>query len=133
MGFKIPERTAVLTFKGSAYEGAEVRVRLNVPLQVFFDLASQEGLQAFQPFGDAVLSSWNLETAEGRPIPATGKGMLTLPLDFGLWLIRAWVKEVSTLSTPLVEPSDNGAMSEVPMTGLADASRSLGPLSGPKL
>ena len=57
-GFKIPKRTATLILHGD-YDGAEVVVRLDVPVGTFLEIqdlvAQEKQLHVFQVFGDSIL------------------------------------------------------------------------------
>ena len=82
MGFKIPNRKLVIEL--ADFEGAEVTCLLDVKMKTFFslqDLASDNKSieSAYTTFGNEILDSWNLETAEGKAIPATADGMLSIP------------------------------------------------------
>lgn len=112
MGFEIPKRTATLDFE--AYPGLEVVVNLDVKLGTFFDLtelADSGDLktikQALSDFGDNVLISWNAEE-EGRAIPATAEGIMALPFQMAKDVLEGWMRGITELPAPLVEPSPNG-------------------------
>lgn len=52
---------------------------------------------------------WNLEGEDGKPVPATVKGLLGQDFDFALMLIMAWVQAISSVRRPLVEaPAGTG-------------------------
>ena len=97
-GFRLQKRTARLVFSGD-YEGAEVVVRLDVPVSVFLDIqdmvSNEEQLRIFDLFGKKVLEEWNLEDDDGQSLPATADGMKDIPLQFANLMIEQWV-EVST-------------------------------------
>ena len=108
-GFRIPERTALITFEGTDYDGAEIQLRLSVSFAQFIALREsaqgedQEGMARL--FGDNVLMEWNLEDDAGQPIPATGDGMLAIPLDLTNLVVQHWVEAVAGVSAPLAPPS----------------------------
>ena len=108
-GFRLPERTAGITFEGTTYDGAEIRVRLSVTFAQFIALREsaqgedQEGMARL--FGDNVLMEWNLEDADGEPIPADGDGMLAIPLELTNLIVQHWVEEVAGVPAPLSRPS----------------------------
>ena len=108
-GFRIPERTALINFQGTDYDGAEIRVRLSVTFAQFIALREsaqgedQEGMARL--FGETVLMDWNLEDADGKPIPADGDGMLAIPLELTNLVVQHWVEEVAGVPSPLSEPS----------------------------
>ena len=108
-GFRIPERTALINFEGTDYDGAEIQLRLSVSFAQFIALREsaqgedQEGMARL--FGDNVLMEWNLEDDAGQPIPATGDGMLAIPLDLTNLVVQHWVEAVAGVSVPLAPPS----------------------------
>ena len=83
-GFRLPEKTARITFEGTDYDGAEIQLRLSVSFAQFIALREsaqgedQEGMARL--FGQNVLMDWNLEDDDGKPIPADGDGMLAIPM-----------------------------------------------------
>ena len=108
-GFRLPERTARITFEGTDYDGAEIRVRLSVSFAQFIALREsaqgedQEGMARL--FGETVLMDWNLEDTEGEPLLADGDGMLMIPLDLANLVGQHWVEEVAGVPAPLSETS----------------------------
>ena len=103
-GFRLQKRTARLVFSGD-YEGAEVVVRLDVPVSVFLDIqdmvSNEEQLRVFELFGKKVLEEWNVENDEGDSVPATADGMKDIPLEFANQIIQQWVEVSTQPSTPL--------------------------------
>ncbi len=108
-GFRLPERTALINFEGTDYDGAEIQLRLSVSFAQFIALREsaqgedQEGMARL--FGQNVLMDWNLEDDAGQPIPANGEGMLEIPLSLAMLLVQHWVEAVSAVSSPLPETS----------------------------
>jgi len=108
-GFRLPERTAKINFEGTDYDGAEIQLRLSVSFAQFIALREsaqgedQEGMARL--FGQNVLMDWNLEDADGKPIPADGDGMLAIPLELTNLVVQHWVEEVAGVPSPLPEPS----------------------------
>ena len=108
-GFRLPERTARMTFDGTDYAGAEIQVLLSVSFARFIELRvaaqgeDQEGMARL--FGQNILMEWNLEDTDGESIPADGDGMLAIPLALTNLIVQHWVEEVAGVSAPLVEPS----------------------------
>ena len=99
MGYKIPNRKLVIEL--ADFEGAEVTCLLDVKMKTFFslqDLASDNKSieSAYTTFGNEILDSWNLETAEGKAIPATADGMLSIPPALAIALMSAWTEQVSS-------------------------------------
>ena len=108
-GFRLPERTARMTFDGTDYAGGELQVLLSVSFARFIELREaaqgedQEGMARL--FGQNILMEWNLEDTDGESIPADGDGMLAIPLALTNLIVQHWVEEVAGVSAPLVEPS----------------------------
>jgi len=71
--FKLPPRTATLQFEGD-YEGAEVVVRLDAPLNVADDLEDDDPRRNIRLIPRLVVS-WNLEDDDG-PIPVDYDAMI---------------------------------------------------------
>ena len=105
-GFRIPIRTGRLIFNGD-WLGAEVVVRLDVPVQVFMQIqdlvASEQQLRVFELFGDKVVQSWNLQDEDGLPVEATGRGMGEVPIQLANLIISQWVEVATQPSVPLGE------------------------------
>ena len=103
-GFRLQKRTARLVFSGD-YEGAEVVVRLDVPVSVFIEIqdlvSNEDQFRVFEVFGEKVLEEWNLEDDDGTPVAATAAGMQTIPLDFANTIIEKWVEVSTQPSIPL--------------------------------
>lgn len=130
MGFTIPKKTALLRFEGTDYDGAEVTLRLDVPMSFAFemqDLGEQEKYQeSYGLFCERVLISWNLEDDNGIPIPPNLDGLMQLPAQFPLLILNRWTEAVMEVPSPLGETSRNGSTSAEDMTELANVSQSLG-------
>ena len=110
-GFRLPEKTARINFDGTDYDGAEIQLRLSVTFAQF--IALRESAQGEDQetmarlFGETVLMSWNLEDADGQPIPADGDGMLAIPLELTNLVVQHWVEAVAGVPGPLPEPSED--------------------------
>ena len=104
--YSVPRKTCALVLTGD-YDGAEARCRLDVGMGTYFTIAGIDTNQkaqimaACQLFGDDILIEWNLND-DGKPIPATGEGFLSLPPELELAMLRAWSE---AMATPLVETS----------------------------
>jgi hypothetical protein len=122
-GFKVPDKTAMVRFEGTDYDGAEIVLRLNVSLEHYLDLRqmSEAGDQAGMAmlFGDNMLSSWNLEDDSG-PIEANGDGMMFLPMEFATLIIGQWVDTVANVPAPLDQPSADLSMLAEVSTAMED-------------
>ena len=117
MGFKIgqsAERRAVLAFTGD-YEGAEVTVRLNVPLGVFLEAEKVQKTNEWGGFLDYfvenVIRGWNLEDGDGKPVPVSREGLAQVPLDLLMRVMTEWAQAVGGISGPLGSRLSNGAQS----------------------
>ena len=108
-GFRIPEKTARITFDGTDYDGAEILVRLNVSFRHYVTLREvaegNDQARMAELFGSEVLMSWNLEDASGAPVPANGDGMLQIPLTLAMLIVQHWVEAVADVPAPLSETS----------------------------
>jgi hypothetical protein len=103
-GFKIPKRTATLILDGD-YEGAEVVVRLDVPVGTFLEIqdlvAQEKQLHVFQVFGDSILDTWNLRDENDQSIPANSEGMHKIPIDLANIIMTEWSGAVTAPPDPL--------------------------------
>ena len=113
-GYRVPKRTARLIFEDTAYEGAEIVVRLDVPVALFMEIqdliADDKQFQVFQVFGESVLEEWNLEDDDGVRIPATGQGMIAIAIDLANVILRQWVDAAIKPPAPLGGRSNGGSM-----------------------
>ena len=114
MGFEIPKRTALLTFEGTDYDGAEIRVRLDMSMGFFLEVQEMVGsgqlFDLYSKFGKSVLLEWNLED-EGQPLPCGETGMMALPPALANIIVSSWAEAVAKPPSPLSEPSGDGSMS----------------------
>jgi len=124
-GFRVPEKTAMVRFDGTDYDGAEILLRLSVSLARYLELRelSEAGDQAGMAslFGDHMLASWNLEDDSG-PIDASGTGMMGLPMEFATLIITQWVDVVANVPAPLDQPSADLSMLAEVSTAMDDES-----------
>uniref|UniRef100_A0A6M3XKI8 Uncharacterized protein n=1 Tax=viral metagenome TaxID=1070528 RepID=A0A6M3XKI8_9ZZZZ len=122
MGYEIPKRTALLTFEGTDYDGAEVRVRLDVGLGFWLKIRelgdSPNAPELYSLFAQTILMDWNLED-EGERLPATEEGILTIPSALANIIINSWMEAVAKPPAPLAKPFGNGSMSGEPLTAKA--------------
>jgi len=122
VGYRLPKRTAVLEFKGTDYDGAKVRTRLDgISLEEIFyfqrmagaDAKPEQLEEAMRIFGDRVILEWNLEDDDGQPIPYDGaSSFLKQPAAFAMTIMSAWTEAAMGGARPLPQPSANGAQSE---------------------
>jgi len=121
-GFRLPERTALINFQGTDYDGAEIQIRLSVTFAQFIELREsaqgedQEGMARL--FGQNVLMDWNLEDDDGQPIPADGDGMLAIPLELTNLIVQHWVEAVSGVPAPLEPQSSDFSTLEAASTAM---------------
>ena len=118
-GFQLQRRLARLTFEGNTpLVGAEVMVRLNVPLADVLSLQEydestevKDHLAMLRLFSEKVLVSWNLEDDEGQPIPTQPDGMLRIPTEETVLIISGWVEALGKVPSPLGQKSSDGITS----------------------
>jgi len=110
MGFRLPQREAVVTFEDTDFDGAEVRLRLSAPMRLLFQFQNMDGSdanaseQTIRTFGDRILIGWNVEGEDGASVPATGDGLLEMPMDFTVALFKAWAEAATGVPAPLGAP-----------------------------
>ena len=113
-GFRLPEKTARINFEGTDYDGAEIQLLLSVTFAQF--IALRESAQGDDQetmarlFGETVLLDWNLEDADGNPIPANSDGMLAIPLELTNLVVQHWVEAVAGVPAPLLPKSGDTSM-----------------------
>ena len=98
--FVIERREAMLVFpEDSEYHGAEIRAKLDVDVKTFLDLQkisdssdATEVSHAFTLFGNQIIKEWNIEDEDGKAVPPTGEGFMTLPPAFCTAVIGAWAE-----------------------------------------
>jgi hypothetical protein len=122
MGFKIPKRTAEVSFAdGHEYHGATVTFNLDLPMGFAFrymnaSLGSADHEAVLRDFGDKALTAWNIEDDDGNPIPANADGMLMAPPAFVLALMELWQEATQAVPAPLDETStDSSGSDPVPL------------------
>jgi hypothetical protein len=112
-GFRLPDRVAVLDFSDTEYDGAEVRLRLNIPLGVTFQIqdAVESGKERdiLGEFANAVLLSWNLLDRDDNEIPADANGLEQIDAAFLATIMGQWANAVGAIPDPLAEISDGGS------------------------
>jgi hypothetical protein len=123
--FKLGSNVAKLTFEDTVYAGAEVTVRLDLPMRLFLELervqADQGAQAALQEMAKQVLLSWNLDDAAGNPIPCDATGILEVPPALAMAIMEGWRDAVSGVPAPLGEQSRSGEMASA--LNLGDYSR----------
>lgn len=108
-GFNPYANEAILDFSGTRYEGAEIRVRVDVRLKTVLAFPDEAGIaEQWAWLQEHVLSGWNLEGPDGKRLPlSTPAG--ELPNRLMIRVVNAWIGAVNTVSLPgpLVERSDD--------------------------
>ena len=115
-GFRLPDRIAVLDFSDTEYDGAEVRLLLNVPLGLAFQIQDlvEEGKERemVSEFANSVLVGWNLVDNDGNDIPSDAGGMQRIDSAFLTTVMQKWSEVVGQPPSPLSETSEDGNTSE---------------------
>lgn len=78
----------------------------------------------FDHFAESLVS-WNLETDDKHPIPATREGLDTQEIPFVMDVIKAWTKATASVSVPLPEGSSYGGLAPVASIPMETLSPSL--------
>ena len=122
MGYRRQPTVYRLIF--SEYEGLEVMARscsveemLKVTGLAAQMSSSPDDKQLTELFGFFAkrLVSWNLEDEDGKPVPATLKGLLGEEMGFILNIVQAWVRAITGVSSPLQNGSSNGPAARSPL------------------
>lgn len=128
MGYRRQPTVYRLVFK--EYEGLEVTAR-SVSVEELLKITGVASQMTSRPddkqvgelfgFFASRLVSWNLEDEDGKPVPATLKGLMGEELGFMLNIIQAWVRAITGVSPPLPPGSSAGAgATKGPDTGPRD-------------
>jgi hypothetical protein len=113
-GFQVSRRTARLVFDATIYKGAEVVVRLDIPVKLFIEIHDLilvevgKQFQVFSLFGEHVLDEWNLLDTNGKPIEASGDGMSEVDFNLANLIISEWMGVATTLPAPLEQTLSGG-------------------------
>lgn len=106
------QRTAEVRFaEGHEFHGAVIKTTLSASMDFVFSLQNlreetvERQRELMRQFGDSVIREWNVRDRNNNPVPATGEGLLTQEIRFGIDLIIAWLGVVATPNAPLEEPS----------------------------
>ena len=117
MGYRVPDRTNILEGFTGDFEGLEVTCNQNSTVDLYLELSGaledDRITDAFDIFGDHILASWNLEDADGTPVPATGAALRLQPVDLAILIVRTWLTERTAVPAPLERPSTNGVKPEI--------------------
>ena len=138
MGFRLEASYANLDFSDTILDGAHVKTRLDIKLDVVLNLQalaesekSSDIRRAFEQFGEEVLVEWDLETDKGISIPTGKEGMLNLDIVTAQFIMQAWMSAITQVPSPLGSKSSDGNGSQVQSTGKENLFRSLENLSTP--
>lgn len=108
MGFDLYQNRGKLVFEGTRYRGAEVTVRLDLPLG---DLLAHDACKTEEErmrwMAEHVIESWNLER-DGEAIPMTADALMGMPPVFRRTLHREWMKACLDPDLPFESPSPAG-------------------------
>lgn len=128
MGYRRAAQLRRLTFESPEFAGLEVETRLP-SIRVYTRVAAlTTGLVLFDPGrADDVaelfdtmaeyFDSWNLEAADGAPIPVSAEAMHELDKDMAQALLESWCDALAGVPDPLPSASDGGSPADaIPMT-----------------
>ena len=106
MGFRL-NKTYVLEFADGFMAGAEVRMRgcSFGKLMEIHNATDEEAADLMAPF----LVSWNMDDADGAPLPTTGDGIRGLEYAVFIQLGKAWAKALTGIPDDLGKGSTSGA------------------------
>ena len=119
--FRLPERKATLVLEDTELIGLEVTAIISVPTAALLDIdtsakaGTSAGIRrAVEGFVAVAKPEWNLDDADGKPVPATAAGMMTLPPNILTAVLTAWGEACSGVAAPLGSQSGDGSTSEEP-------------------
>lgn len=110
-GFQIGRQFS-LEFAGTDAEGAVVKMR-SASIATIIELTEGEDLTAVEEIEIMArhLIEWNLEDADGAPLPATAAGVLQLEVPFKSLILAEWMKATRGITAPFDRRSDDGGQS----------------------
>ena len=111
MGFKLG-RVYVLEFEGvPAMEGAIVKLR-SPSIDTLDSLTSMKNAEVWAVMADHVIE-WNLEDADGNPIPVTVDGITqNMEPQVPTLILRHWYRAARGVTAPLEPISNDGEQSQ---------------------
>lgn len=110
MGFKVGRVFAFEgEFKGTDAEGAHVRMR-SASMQTVIEFRAAAG-RAEAEIMAAHLVDWDLEDPDGKPIPTTVEGIMSLEMPLIGLIADEWMKATRGISVPFDRRSDGGETS----------------------
>jgi hypothetical protein len=123
MGFRPEPRKILINFEeGHDYYGVEVQMK-SLTIRQYTDMfAETDNAKLIQIFA-AHLVSWNVEDADGAPVPATLEGVDSQDTGLIVQLISAWQQALVTAPPTSPRQLPNGDRSR--LADLASLSQSL--------
>lgn len=133
MGYVPKRKIYTLDFAGTDFDGLEVRVRglttgeLLDAMEKQGEAAADADSQAFRELLDLMadrIVSWNVETEDGQPVPASLDALKAQDPDFNLAIVNAWTTAISGVPAPLDGDSPSGDPSleaSIPMETLSSS------------
>lgn len=130
MGFKTKPKSYLIKFdEGHEFHGAEARLS-GMTYGEWEEATGADGSEGDAKAADSVkrfadhLTSWNLEDAQGNPLPTTLEAIRTVDKDLIAALNNAWINSLIGVhdADPLPETSPSGGPSlveSVPMEALS--------------
>lgn len=139
MGFERKKTTYLLDFDGIPdMEGLEVRIQAtsmgNILMLSELDSISPtrmtagdlQNLRATFEVVAGCIVEWNL-SEDDEPVPSDVDGLMAQDSEFVMTIIKAWVRAMTSVATPLATPSQDGAPSlvaSIPMEPLSESQAS---------
>lgn len=119
---RLPDPTILIEIEGGDYDGTQIRARKRVPLKEVFRYrrairsgeTDDEGAPVYneataREWADTYLIDWNLDDAEGRPIPVSGDAFVSeLPADLTDIIMEQWFNLLTGPDPNLPAPSSDG-------------------------
>lgn len=150
MGFTPKSTVYTLDFEGTEYDGLEVRMRAT-KLGALFGAPELLGIaERLDPSGknlpaaddlDRVMDqfrdladhlvSWNIDAADGSPLPATLDGLKALELPLVNQIAQTWRTAMGEVAPPLSGGSSSGPLPDLPSVQMAPIPASLSSSSTP--
>jgi len=116
-GYRVKKRTAKIIFVDTDYDGAVIEALFDVPLKKLFELQrlaeTGKAEESFKIFGDEILTAWNVEDDDGKPIPASGDGLLSQPAPFANLILTKWLAAMQEPAAPFASQPNSGGTSAV--------------------
>lgn len=129
MGYRVERRTARLRLE-EPFEGAELVCRLDINTELYMRIAPLIERSQGQPtgelvglFAEQIIESWNLEDAQGAPLPIQAETILReLPAALVGQIMAGWQAAMDTevsvaapLGPPSSAPGTSGPAPSAPM------------------